>query len=271
MRCVIKALIGWLGGKSKLADTIVKKIPPHTCYVEVFCGGAHVYFTKEQSRVETINDINSDLVNLYRIAQSHLEEFIRQFKYMLVSREQFEKYSITPPESLTDIQRAVRFYYLIKTAFGAKLTGQNYGYSVTSPPRLNLLRIEEDLSAAHLRLSRTNIENLAYQQCICKYDGSDTFFYLDPPYFGCEDDYGADIFSRDDFGDLARLLAGIKGKFILSINDTPEIRAIFADFLIEDVRTTYTVGNEHKAVSELLIMNYEPKEELSIETFMSEV
>jgi len=183
------SLIAWLGGKSRLADQIIHKIPPHVCYCEVFCGGAHVFFSKRQSKVEVINDINSDLVNLYRVAQNHLEEFVRQFKFMLVSRDQFERYQKTAPETLTDIQRAVRFYYTIKTAFGAKVTGQSYGYSCTRPSNFNLLRVEEDLSAAHIRLSRVNIENLPYENVIKKYDSPDTFFYLDPPYYNCETDW----------------------------------------------------------------------------------
>lgn len=252
------SIIAWLGGKSRLADTIVSKIPPHTCYVEVFCGGAHVYFTKQPSRVEVINDINGELVNLYRIAQNHLEEFIRQFKYMLVSREQYDKYKTTPPEVMTDIQRAVRFYYLLKMSFGAKLTGQNFGYSATTPPRLNLLRVEEDLSAAHIRLARTNIENLPYSACIAKYDSADTFLYLDPPYFDCEGDYGVGIFDKEDFARLHDILLSVQGRFMMSINDVPQIRDTFSDFRIEEVETVYSVGGRQKTVPELLITNYAP-------------
>jgi len=256
----MNALIGWLGGKSRLAGTIISKIPPHSCYVEVFCGGAHVYFTKEPSRVEIINDINGDLVNLYRVAKEHLEEFIRQFKFMLVSREQYKKYQDTPPEVMTDIQRAVRFYYLMKMSFGAKVTGQSYGYSVTSPPRLNLLRVEEDLSAAHIRLARTNIENLPYSVCMAKYDGADTFMYLDPPYFDCEADYGVGIFGKEDFIKLRDIMTGLKSKCMMSINDVPQIREIFSMFRIEEVTTVYSVGETQKSVPELLITNYDAVE-----------
>ncbi|MGE4268258.1 MAG: DNA adenine methylase [Deferribacterales bacterium] len=256
----MNALIGWLGGKSRLADTIISKIPPHTCYVEVFCGGAHVYFTKQPSKVEVINDINGELVNLYRVAKEHLEEFIRQFKFLLVSREQYKKYQDTPPEVMTDILRAVRFYYLMKMSFGAKVTGQNYGYSVTSPPRLNLLRVEEDFSEAWVRLARTNIENLPYSVCMAKYDSADTFMYLDPPYFDCEGDYGAGIFSKEDFVRLRDIMKGLKSKFMMSINDVPQIREIFGCFRIEEVTTTYSVGDTQKAVPELLITNYDPVE-----------
>jgi DNA adenine methylase len=84
-------------------------------------------------------------------------------------------------------------------------------------------------------------------------------FYLDPPYFGCEDDYGKAVFGREDFERLARLLAGIRGKFILSINDAPEIREIFSAFHIADIETTYTLSKGMSVrAGELIISNFPP-------------
>ena len=82
---------------------------------------------------------------------------------------------------------------------------------------------------------------------------ADTFMYLYHPYYNCDNDYGTGIFSKENFNELANLLAGIKGKFLLSINDKPQIRSIFAAFNIEGVQTSYTIGNGHKTVLELLI------------------
>jgi len=97
---------------------------------------------KEPSKVEVINDINSELINLYRVVQYHLEEFIRHFKWLLTSRKLYQLFQKSTPEILTDIHRAVRFCYLQKLAFGGKVSGQTFGTATTSPPRLNLLRIE---------------------------------------------------------------------------------------------------------------------------------
>lgn len=173
----------------------------------------------------------------------------------------------TLPETLTDIQRAVRFYYCIKTAFGAKVTGQSYGYSCRRPSNLNLLRVEEDLSNAHIRLSRVNIENLHYNVCVEKYDSPDTFFYLDPPYYDCENDYGKGLFAKSDFQLLAATLAGVKGKFLLSINDIPEIRDIFQSFNIDEVQTTYSIGDNRSSVAELFISNY-VNEEVTVDSLL---
>lgn len=122
---------------------------------------------------------------------------------------------------------------------------------------MNLLRIEEELSAAHLRLAGVYIENLHFAEVVRRFDRPHTFFYLDPPYYGCERYYGAGIFARDDFARLAEQLAGIKGKFCLSLNDKPEVRAIFKGFTIRTVSLRYSVGKARQLPArELLIMNY---------------
>ena len=179
-------IIPWIGGKRRLARHILPLFPAHGCYVEPFCGAAALYFMKDPAKAEVLNDINGELVNLYRVVQHHLEEFLRQFKWALTSRQIFKWLQATPEETLTDIQRAARFYFLQKMAFGGKVDGQTFGTSTTSAPKLNLLRLEEDLSAAHLRLSRTYIESLDWAACIQKYDREHSLIYCDPPYWGTE-------------------------------------------------------------------------------------
>jgi DNA adenine methylase len=249
-------IIPWIGGKRRLAKTILPMFPAHECYCEPFCGAGALYFLKTPSTSEVINDINSELVNLYRVVQHHLEEFIRQFKWSLISREMYKWLQDTPSQVLTDIQRAARFYYLQKLAFGGKVSGQTFGISATSPPRLNLLRIEEDLSAAHLRLSRTCVEHLDWQQCIIKYDRPGTLFYLDPPYWQTEG-YGVP-FDLEQYKAMATLLNTIRGKAILSINDHPDIRAIFAGFSMQVESLVYTVGGvkDRTPRKELIIKNW---------------
>jgi DNA adenine methylase len=216
-----------------------------------------VLFKKPESKVEIINDINRDLVNLYRCVKHHLGELVLQFKWLLVAREQFDVFMSLPPESMTDIQRAARFYYISKCAFGARVASPSFGICATGASRLNLLRIEEDLSAAHLRLSRVYIENRPYDQVIKRFDKKKTLFYLDPPYWGNETDYGKGLFSRDDFSRLADILAGVQGKFILSLNDNAGVRDVFKVFNIEAVKTRYSIGaKDNVQASEVLITNY---------------
>ncbi len=235
-----KPFIPWMGGKTRLADKILPLFPEHTCYVEAFAGAAGLFFKKEPSKVEVLNDLNGELVNLYRILQHHLEEFMRQFKWAVSSRQIFEWEKEKRPETLTDIQRAARFYYLQKLAFGARPTGQTYGTAATAPPRFNLLRIEEDLSQAHLRLARVNIENLDWQSCIARYDRPVTLFYLDPPYWGTAG-YGTE-FGLEQYEQMAELARTIKGWMVISVNDHPEMRRVFKGLRIKTVPITYTVG-----------------------------
>lgn len=252
-------IVPWMGGKRRLADKLLPLFPAHDCYVEVFCGGAALYFLRQvPAPCEVINDINGELVNLYRVVQHHLEEFVRQFKWALSSRQVFKWLQDTPPETLTDIQRAARFFYLQHHAFGGKVEGQNFG-TATTAPAVNLLRLEENLSAAHLRLCGTTIENMPWQECIKRYDREHTFFYLDPPYWQTEG-YGVP-FGFEHYEDMAALLKSIKGKAMVSINDHPDIRRVFDGLPMQTLGIKYSVGNNHgEAASrqELVITNWEP-------------
>lgn len=257
MTTQLKSPLAWLGGKSRLADRIIEKMPTHQTYCEVFAGAAWVLFKKPESKVEIINDINSDLTNLYRCVKYHLAELVAQFRWMLVSRDEFDRFLRTPADTLTDIQRAARFFYLAKSSFGARIVKPTYGISATGAPRLNLLRVEEDLSEAHLRLARVFIENRPYDYVLQRFDKPGTLFYVDPPYWDCEGDYGAGLFSREDFGRLAGILDGLKGRFILSLNDTPGVREVFANFDIEAVKTRYSIsGTKKQEAAEVLISNF---------------
>lgn len=250
-------IVPWIGGKRRLADRIYKFFPNHTCYVEPFAGGAAMFFHRPfQTEVEVLNDINGDLINLYRIVQNHLEEFVRQFKWALSSRQVFKWLQMTNPETLTDIQRAARFYYLQHSAFGGLVNGQTYGTATTQPPGLNLLRIEESLSAAHLRLANVYIEQLPWDNCITRYDRQHTLFYMDPPYWQTEG-YGVP-FEFEQYEKMAELIANIKGKAIISLNDHPDIRRVFSDFHIEQTNIKYTCGGgKGTAASEVIIFSWD--------------
>lgn len=203
-----------------------------------------------------LNDVNGDLVNLYRVVQHHLEEFVRQFKWALSSRQVFKWLQETRPETLTDIQRAARFYYLQQSAFGGRVDGQSYGTATTQPPGLNLLRIEESLSAAHLRLSNTYIEHLTWQDCFRRYDRPHTLFYCDPPYWQTEG-YGVP-FGFEQYEQMAEVLGQIKGKAIVSLNDHPDIRRVFSRYHIESTDITYTVGGgKGSEAREVLIFSWD--------------
>lgn len=242
-----KPLVPWIGGKRKLADHIIPLFPTHECYVEPFCGAAALFFLKPPSKVEVLNDINGDIVNLYRVVKHHLEELYKQFKWLLTSRQNWDWMQVTPIETLTDIQRAARFLYLQKLAFGGRVDGQSFGTATTARPRFNIFTLEQDLADAHYRLSNTTVENLSWEKVIERYDRPHTLFYCDPPYWETEG-YGVD-FGWHHYEMLNQLAQKIQGNIIISINDHPDIRELFKWMPVKEVDYEYTVGGSNKASS----------------------
>ena len=235
-------VVPWIGGKRRLVKDILPLFPTHGCYVELFAGGAALFWAKEPVLAEVLNDVDGDLVNLYRVVKHHLEEFLRQFKWAVSSRQIFEWMRSTPPEALTDIQRAARFYYLQRHCFGGRVTSRSFGVSTTSPPRMNLVRMEEEMSAAHLRLSHAVIEHMDWAACLRRYDRKHTLFFADPPYWGTQG-YGV-TFGLDQYVLLADAMRSLNGTMVLTINDCPAMREAFAGFEMHRVPTKYTVGGQ---------------------------
>jgi DNA adenine methylase len=254
-----RPIAAYIGGKRLLAKTIIKRIEavPHRTYSEAFVGMGGVFLRRPfRARSEVINDYSGDVSNLFRILQRHYVAFLDMLKYQLTSRSEFARLVDTNPKTLTDLERAARFLYLQRTAFGGKVSGKNFGVSVGLPSRFDLIKLVPMLEDVHERLSGVIIEQLDFEAFLLRYDRADTLFYLDPPYWGCEDDYGKEMFCRDDFTRLERALKGLRGRFILSLNDNSKVRELFSNFDIEAVKTRYSVnGKDHKQVGELLISN----------------
>jgi DNA adenine methylase len=163
----------------------------------------------------------------------------------------------TPHDTLTDIQRAARFYYLQKGGFGGKVDGRSFGTATTSGPRLNLLRIEEELSEAHLRLCGAYIEHLAWDACVKRYDRPHSLFYMDPPYWGTEG-YGVE-FGLEQYSRMAELAGSIEGRMVISVNDIPQMREIFAGLNTQRVEVSYQVGGKGRKNTksgELIVTNF---------------
>jgi DNA adenine methylase len=247
--------LSYIGGKTRLASKIVAMFPAHKTYVEVFSGGAQVLFHKEPSSVEVLNDLDGEIVNFFRVCQLHHEELIRYLKYVLVSRQWFELLKETNPSTLTDIQRAARHLYLLKNNYGSMVVKQNYHIHVIQPPGFNLDKLPETIAETHKRLARVQIECLPYEKVLKHYDRPETLFYLDPPYFG-RSLYRYNL-STDDFKKMAERLSELKGKFILSLNDLPEVRTIFHRFKIQSIDLAYSAQpSSGRRYKEVFITNF---------------
>ncbi|PZQ56288.1 MAG: DNA methyltransferase [Novosphingobium pentaromativorans] len=252
---------GYQGGKRNLARRICAMIDrtPHEAYAEPFVGMGGIFLRRgTRPKAEVINDISGDVATFFRVLQEHYPYFIDMLKWRVASRAEFERLRDLDPARLTDLQRAARFLYLQRLAFGGKIVGRTFGVSAGTTSRFNVTKLEPVLADIHERLAGVVIEQLPFDKFIARYDRPGMLFYLDPPYFGCETDYGAGAFDRADFERLAAILAGARGKFLLSINDTPEVREIFSAFEIRDIETTWTISSEAKKVNELIISNFAP-------------
>lgn len=247
--------LSYIGGKRALAKTIVAMFPTHTTYVEAFCGGGQVFFRKAPSEVEVINDLDKEVVNFFRVAQAHADELIRTMRFMVASRTWFDLMMKTDPETLTDVQRAARYLYLAKNTYASLIRRRNYGTNVTQPPPFNPERLPEVLEETRKRLARVQIENLPYEKVLRRYDRPTTLFYLDPPYYARKL-YRYNL-EHDDFVRMAGYLGPLKGKFVLSLNDVPQVRAIFKAFAIRTVDLPYTAQKvAGKRFKEVLITNF---------------
>jgi DNA adenine methylase len=251
----LSGLAPWLGGKRHLARRLITRIEavPHVCYAEPFVGMGGVFLRRpHKAKVEAINDWSRDVATLFRVVQRHRDALIEEIAWRVASREEFTRLVATNPDTLTDLERAARFCYLQYNAFGGKPGTRSFGRSALSPARWDAGRIEQRLREVSQRLAGVTVERLPFADFIRAWDRPTTLFYCDPPYWGCENDYGPDLFSRGDFEQLAATLKGLQGRFILSINDVPEIRELFSWARIEEEPVTYQVGKT-KHVVELVI------------------
>lgn len=252
----------YLGGKRNLAGRVCRIIDadPHQTYAEPFVGMGGIFLRRRrQVRAEFINDASREIYTLFRILQEHYVAFLDLLKFQITTQANFNRLVAVDPDTLTDLQRAARFLYLQRVAFGGKVSGRTFGLATDRPARFNLSTLEPDLEALHERLSGVTVTQLDFSPFLTRIDREGAFFYLDPPYWGSEGDYGRDSFSRDRFGQMAEQLRGIRGRFLLSINDVPEIREIFGWANLVPVQTTYTVSSASGGTRarELLIGNFD--------------
>lgn len=251
---VMDSFISWFGGKKALREKIIKEFPEkeaYSRYVEVFGGAGWILFSSEKhAKKEIYNDIDGNLVNLFRCVKYHPEEIQKELELVLVSREQFydakEQIKI---QGLTDIQRAARFYMLIKESFGSD--HNSFGLV---PRDMNKAR--EYLAVVSKRLSTVVIENADFEKVISSNDKKDTLFYLDPPYYGAENYYLAK-FTQEDHLRLRGILQGIQGRFILSYNDCEFIQEQYRRYNIIKVDRAHNLKTKEKArYHEVIIKNF---------------
>jgi DNA adenine methylase len=231
-----KPVIAWPGGKSRMLKYILPLLPAHVCYCEPFFGGGAVFFAHPPSPHEVINDLNGDLVSLLRCAKYHLDPLLDEMDLVLNSRREFEDYLAQP--GLTDIQRAARWFIRHRLSFGGM--GKTFAVTRSGPLPSRSQRLLALRSLSH-RLDRTTIENRSWERLLELYDAPDTFFFLDPPYL----DAGGAAYagwSEHELERFAHAVAQLRGSWLVTFQDCPQIRAAFAGCPLQAIDRANGIG-----------------------------
>lgn len=251
----MNSILSWVGGKRLLRQKISTLVPEDIAsYIEPFGGAGWVLFFKDRwAHNEVYNDIDGELVNLFRSAKFHVEELQKEFKFLVASRELFAQ--IRENRGLTELQRAARFLYLIKYSFGA--LGEHFGIAKIGKGAISHKNITEMMEKVHLRMDKVTIEHLSYEEIFKRYDHPKNFFYCDPPYM-----HGVQYKSQEgkpfDHERLCKELKKLKGRWLLSLDDCREANEMFKDFTIEHVVRQKGIERKYGDMiyREVLIRNY---------------
>jgi len=229
----LRSPIRWFGGKGQLVSKLVKYIPKHTYYCEVFGGGASLLFAKPPARFEVYNDIDSGLVTFFRVLRDP-RKFKRFYKKVCLtpySREEYYYYKDTWESVEDEVERAYRWFIVAGMSFRG-IFGTSWSYAVKQIRRnmsgavSKYLSIIEQLPTIHQRIMTVQIEHLDWKTCVEKYNdwGWDGWYYLDPPYYPDTRRAGKykHEFTREQHEDLIEwLLTQAKVKVMLSGYDNP--------------------------------------------------
>ena len=251
----MNSFISWIGGKKLLRKKVLEQFPDpesYNRYIEVFGGAGWVLFSRDKhAPMEVFNDVNGELINLYRIVKHHPDALQQELEWLLMSREQFFDELNRNTRGLTDIQRAARFFCIIKESFGADC--RSFGVR----PR-DMQSTIDYLKEVSGRLNKVVIENQDFERLIKTYDRPDALFYLDPPYYEAEK-YYPNRFNPEDHERLRKCLGNIKGKFVLSYNDCQQIKDLYEGYTVIEVERADNLVNkiESRRYRELIIKNFE--------------
>lgn len=239
-----KPLISWPGGKTRLLKKIVPHIPASSGYIEVFAGGCAVLLAKARSKLEVVNDINSDIVTLYRVAKFHPEALVAELQLMPGSRQYLtDCVALLKTGAITDLQRAALFLHANKTSFCASGTSYAVAKSPGSSPFADRGALLDRIRMFADRMSQVSIEHMDYRRLLKTYDHPGNMFFLDPPYLG------ADIanyrgWTEIEMGQLHAAVADLAGSWIVTVDASPFNRSLWHGHDIVEVVSANGVGNQ---------------------------
>ena len=256
----------YLGGKHFLVKHLLRLVPPHKVYVEVFGGAAALLFAKERSPHEVYNDLDSNLYNLFIVVRDRRKEFVKKLEWVPYSRELYQRWTkdLDAGRILDPVERAVAFCYCMRAAFSGRWRA-GWAFSRSGSDRAKIwAKFPEAVESIAERISAVNVDHKDFRACIKTWDTSETFFFLDPPYLDTLQARTVISFTEQDHKDLAEILSHIKGKWLLTYNDHPLIRRLYDDskFIVRRIRCQlasrkWGQGPRRAALVNLVIRNYD--------------
>ena len=260
----------YYGGKFTMSKRLIEMIPPHKRYIEVFEGGASMFFRKNKVEWNVLNDLDNDIVNLYICVLKKFEELKRHIYWYVKSRTLFEEFSEIIKNGKIDIpnpERAAQYFFIVNNSFNSMLGSS---FSKDSKKNYNV-NIKEELKLSRDKLDNVTIENFDFKELVNRYEPrKDDFWYLDPPYVVAKKGYYRNVFDEQSHIALKICVDKIDkggGHFMVSYDDEPEIRKLYKSYNIKTIDTKYagtTPDKRKETKTELVIVNYEPKEQVQL-------
>lgn len=242
----------WTGGKTRLKNRIVQKIPPHKIYVEAFVGGGSIFWKKALAEKNVINDKNSELIWFYKnlrdtncanLNHCNLPTNDKQFKNAVGQRK----------------KNVCSFLGVNKRSYACQMDKPHFNLSKSqgkNPKKAGIENLQKSCNKYQEKLRKTKILNEDYRTVVKQYDSKETFHYLDPPYVDTYD-YGQAKVNPED---VCKLAKSVKGKIMISYNDHPRVRRACKGLKFQRVKTNYemqkSITGKGKTVTELIITNY---------------
>ncbi len=258
----LKTPITYYGGKQTLLKHILPLIPDHVLFTEPFCGGCAVFFAKEPSKCEVINDMNRELINFYRVAKTKYEDLNTMIEGTLHSRDTHAhaKHIMQYPEFFSDIERAWAVWVCSKMGFASMLDG-TFGYDRTGTTALKIQNAKKSFTQELCdRLKGVTIGNEDDLRVITRYDSEDSFHFVDPPYVGSDCGHYEGTFNEENFQSLLEILSKVKGKFMLTMFPHPSIKE-YADrfgWKIHTIERTISASkSSRRRQEEWITVNYD--------------
>jgi DNA adenine methylase len=253
----LQQMIARVGGKSKIANKIIDLMPPHDTYVEPFVGGGSVYFRKPLVATTVINDKDKDIIDIYR----DMRDVGLSTKKMVLapSRHAFERL-LKQKKFKSKRERLYRNLYLSKFSYSGNR--KSYWGEKEDKRKAGMRHgevIKRNAERYIAKFKKTHILNEDFRNVIRKYDSPKTLFYLDPPYSEQDKGWGYDEGGTLTPTDIENALRNIKGKFILSYDNSPLVREAFKNYHIKRIKTIYELSGERQEKTELLISNFKLK------------